>query len=321
MINEEKQINFKRCIFNQHKNYDELDINEVSSILLDQYKIIGGRKFLNVPEANYYLPSNEMELKRMEIYHVLRRYSWKGNFCAPVEDILKNGKAKVLDAGCGTGCWVFDLGTDFPNSTFIGIDIQSSGFPPVNERLPNTGFLEYNLINGIPFPDETFDYVHVSLMWSAFTKQQYINVIHELVRVMKYNGWIEIFEPNMDFKNLGNSMKGVQDAFHTKLKENGIDPMIFLDISKCIRSINELTNIEHRKLNEPIGGWAGRYGEHALKSIQQFYESATYIADYMGIYQGDYQKLIEDFDNQCNQNRTYVESHRFFAKRVKITET
>ncbi|CAG8647090.1 10969_t:CDS:2, partial [Dentiscutata heterogama] len=191
------------------------------------------------------------------------------------------------------------------------------GFPPVNERPPNTGFLEYNLISGIPFPNETFDYVHVSSMWSAFTKQQYINVIHELVRVTKYNGWIEIFEPNMDFKNLGNSMKGVQDAFHTKLKENGIEPMIFLEISKCIKSINELTNIEHRKLNESIGGWAGRGGECVLEAVQQVYESATY----MGISQSDYQKLIEDFDNQCNQNCTYIETHSFFAKKVKIPES
>ncbi|CAG8747211.1 25346_t:CDS:2 [Dentiscutata erythropus] len=285
MINKEKQINYKRSIFNQYKNYDELDINEVATILLDQYKIIGGRKFLDVPEANYLMPSDEMELRRIEIAHVLKRYAWKGNFNAPVEDMLKNGKADVLDAGHSIKC------------------------------LPNTGFLEYNLIRGIPFPDETFDYVHVSSMWSAFTKQQYINVIHELVRVTKYNGWIEIFESNMDYKNLGNSMKGVQDArkftqisVHTKLKENGIVPKIFLEISKCIRSINELTNIEHRKLN-------------VLEAIQQFYESATYMADYMGISQSDYQKLIEDFDNQCNQNRTYLETHRFFAKKVKISET
>ncbi|RIB12522.1 S-adenosyl-L-methionine-dependent methyltransferase [Gigaspora rosea] len=211
-INKENQTNYERKIFNQYKNYDELDINEVSSILLDQYEIIGGRKFLNNNEANYLMPSDEMELRRLEIAHVLKRFSWKGNFSAPVEEILKNGKATVLDAGCGTGCWVLDLGQDFPNSTFVGIDIQSKGFPSVNERSPNIGFLEHNLLSGIPFPDETFDYVHMESMWLAFTKQQYMNVIHELVRVTKNNGWIEIYEVNFDLKNLGSSMKAVQDA-------------------------------------------------------------------------------------------------------------
>ncbi|CAG8717708.1 S-adenosyl-L-methionine-dependent methyltransferase [Gigaspora rosea] len=318
--NKEKQTNNKR-IFNQYKNYDELDINEVSSILLEQYEIIGGRKFLKTDEANNFMPSDEMELRRMDIMHVLTRYSWKGNFSAPVEEILKNGKATVLDAGCGTGCWVLDLGHDFPNSTFVGVDIQPCGFPSVNQRSPNIGFLEYNLLNGIPFPDKTFDYVHMASMWTALTKQQYMNVIHELVRVTKNNGWIEIYEANFNLKNLGNYMKVVQDAFHTKLKQNGFDPMIFLEISKCLKSINELTNIEHKKLDVSIGGWAGRYGEFVLESVKQFYGSATYMPDYMGISQNEYQKLIDGFDKQCNQNQSSLDIHRFIAKKVNLSET
>ncbi|CAG8625137.1 18422_t:CDS:2 [Gigaspora margarita] len=315
--NKETQTNSKRKIFSQYKNYDELDINEVSSILLDQYEIIGGRKFLNNDEANYFMPSDETEIRRLEVAHVLKRYSWKGNFRAPVEETLKNGKATVLDAGCGAGCWVLDLGYDFPNSTFVGIDIQSSGFPSVKGRPQNTGFLEHNLLSGIPFPDETFDYVHMSTMWPALTKQQYINVIHELVRVTKSNGWIEIVESDVDIKNLGNSMKVVQDAFHAKLKENGLDPMIFLEISKCLKSINELTNIQHRKLSVSMGEWSGRYGEYVLDAIKQIFKSATYMPEFMGITQSDYQKLIDQFDEQCNQNHTYIEQHRFISKKVK----
>ncbi|CAG8659110.1 12409_t:CDS:2 [Cetraspora pellucida] len=308
---------YNRSIYNRYKNYHELDVNEVSSILLDQHKIIGGRKFLNNHEANYLMPSDEIEVKRMEVVHVLCRYAWKGNFNAPVEETLRNVKATVLDAGCGAGCWILDLGNEFPNSTFVGIDIQSSAFPSVNERSSNTGFLVHNLITGVPFPDETFDYVHMQVMWSALTKQQYINVIHELVRVTKCNGWIEIMEPNMEMKNLGNSMKAVQNAFHKKLKENGFDPMIFLEVSKCFESINELTNIEHMQLNMSLGGWAGRYYEYILDGVKQIYKSITYLPDYMGISQNDYQKLIDDFDRQCNQNHSYLETHRIFAKKVK----
>ncbi|KAF0527523.1 S-adenosyl-L-methionine-dependent methyltransferase [Gigaspora margarita] len=267
------------------------------------------------------MPSDEMELRRLEIAHVLKRFSWKGNFSAPVEEILKKGKATVLDAGCGAGCWVLDLGQDYPNSTFVGIDIQSKGFPSVNERSPNTGFLVHNLLSGIPFPDETFDYVHMESMWLAFTKQQYMNVIHELVRVTKYHGWIEIYEVNFDLKNLGSSMKSVQDAFHAKLKENGFDPMLFLEISKCLKSINELTNIEYKKVNVSLGGWAGRYGEYTLGAIKQFYEAATYMPDYMRISQSDYQKLIDEFDKQCTQNHTSLDIYRLIAKKVNLSET
>ncbi|CAG8705694.1 16632_t:CDS:2, partial [Racocetra fulgida] len=243
--NEEKKNYIRRSIFDRYKNYDELDINEVSSVLLDQYKIIGGRKYLNTHEANYIMPSDEIEFKRMEVAHVLNRYTWKGNFSAPVEETLRNSKATVLDAGC-VMLEVIIMRNDFPNSTFVGIDIQSGGFPPINERPPNTGFLEHNLITGVPFPDETFDYVHMQSMFSALTKQQYIDVIHELVRVTKCNGWIEIYEPNLDVKNLGNSMKAVQNAY----------------------------------------------------ALKQSYKSATFLPEYMGISQNDYQELIDDFDRQ-----------------------
>ncbi|CAG8782198.1 21160_t:CDS:1, partial [Racocetra persica] len=101
MSNSDKEVkNYnRRSIFDRYNNYDELDINEVASVLLDQYKIIGGRKFLNTHETNYIMPSDEIEFRRMEVAHVLNRYTWKGNFNAPVEETLKNGKATVLDAG------------------------------------------------------------------------------------------------------------------------------------------------------------------------------------------------------------------------------
>ncbi|CAG8443430.1 11290_t:CDS:2 [Dentiscutata erythropus] len=117
-------------------------------------------------------------------------------------------------AHCGAGCWVLDLGHNFPNSTFI----------------------EHNILSEVLFPDETFDYVHMSTMWPALTKQQYINVIHEL--------------------------------------ENGLDSTIFLEISKCLKSINELTNIEDKKLSISMA---------VKQEDMQNFESATYVPDYMGI--------------------------------------
>ncbi|CAG8748293.1 1308_t:CDS:1, partial [Racocetra fulgida] len=86
--NKEKKDS-KRSIVSRYKNHDELDINDVSSILLDQYKIIGGRKSLNTHEGTYVIPSDELELRRLEVAHVLNRYAWKGNFSAPVEEKLK----------------------------------------------------------------------------------------------------------------------------------------------------------------------------------------------------------------------------------------
>ncbi|CAG8480902.1 8908_t:CDS:2 [Scutellospora calospora] len=295
--NEKKESNYSRgCILNQYKNFTKLSINEV----LDPFEYIGGREFINSNEANYLLPIDKIELRRNELTHILRRHVWKGNFSSPVEEILTNGGANVLDIGCGTGFWVLDLAYDFPNSTFVGIDILSNGFLPVNERPSNAGFIKHNLLEGIPFPDKTFDFVQMAAMWSSFTRQQYFNIIKELVRVVKHNGWIEIHEPNMKWKNIGKSVAILQDAFHTKMKEKKFDPTIFLEIPKYLESNDELTNIEHKKTTCPIGGWGGLHGEYSLESAKTFYGSLTYLADNMGISQSDYQKLLDDLEEQLD---------------------
>ncbi|CAG8688688.1 2338_t:CDS:2, partial [Scutellospora calospora] len=253
--------------------------------------------FLNNVEFKQALPSDELELNRLLTIHALVRFK-NGNFSAPVEEILMNNNAKVLDVGCGPGCWIIDLATDFPKSTFIGIDIVSGNFPPVNKRPSNAGFLECNVLNGIPFPNETFDYVHMSIMWSAFTRKQYINTIHELVRVTKHDGWIEIQESDLELVNLGDSMKFLQSTVHAKLREDGFDPKIVFEIPKCLESIDEVSNFEHYEIKASLGKWSGNLGEYALELLKQYYGALTYMPDYMKISHQEYQKLFEKFDNE-----------------------
>ncbi|CAG8436519.1 4038_t:CDS:2, partial [Scutellospora calospora] len=100
------------------------------------------------------------------------------------------------------------------------------------------------------------------------------------------------------------------------LNENGFDPKIFLEISKYLESTNELTNVDHMKLTCSLGEWSGRHGEYILETLKNLYESTTYMPEYMGISKSDYQRLIADFDEQCNQNKSYLEVHRYIAKKI-----
>lgn len=81
-----------------------------------------------------------------------------GNFSAPVEELLEKG-IKVLDVGCGSGRWILEMARDFPNSTFIGVDV-SNVFPSPDKIPSNASFVEGNVLHGLPFADDTFDYVY-----------------------------------------------------------------------------------------------------------------------------------------------------------------
>lgn len=86
-----------------------------------------------------------------------RSHLQHGNYNAPIEDNFING-IKALDVGCGSGRWTIDMAEDYPASHFTGIDI-------VTDILPKTGypenctFLRANTLKGLPFEDNTFDFV------------------------------------------------------------------------------------------------------------------------------------------------------------------
>ncbi|CAG8785723.1 8818_t:CDS:2, partial [Acaulospora morrowiae] len=162
-----------------------------------------GRKFLSDEESKYPFPINDKpELIRSRMTHYLTKSVWKGNFSAPgMDERLKKG-AKVLDVCCGLGFWTMDLANAYPNSTFVGIDLAPM-FPNEDVRPPNAGFLECNILDGIPFPDDTFDFVYQRFVWSAFNEFQWRKIIQELVRVTKKGGVLELMEFDWGFKNPG----------------------------------------------------------------------------------------------------------------------
>ncbi|RIA86567.1 hypothetical protein C1645_829077 [Glomus cerebriforme] len=86
-----------------------------------------------------------MEISRLEMSHLLVKYLWKSNFSSPIHDKLTNERT-----------WLLDMAKMYPKATFIGIDI-SPIFPKTN--LSNVTFFVTNVLNGLPFENNTFDFV------------------------------------------------------------------------------------------------------------------------------------------------------------------
>ncbi|RIB14987.1 S-adenosyl-L-methionine-dependent methyltransferase [Gigaspora rosea] len=192
--------------------YTDNGDNDFETFLqINTHKIFNGRKFLNDDEVNYLLPSDKAEADREAISYAIRRRLFQRYFFSPIEEKLNTG-ATVLDIGCGPGLWMRDVGLDHPSSTFIGIDVDTTQFPPHDRHPSNVGFLGCNATHGIPFPPETFDFVHISMMCTAFTESQWYQVVRDVGRVLKYNGWVEIIVADLLIKNLGKAGKLVLET-------------------------------------------------------------------------------------------------------------
>jgi chemotaxis methyl-accepting protein methylase len=93
------------------------------------------------------------------------------------------------------------MSSDYPKSKFTGIEVKSSIVPAV---LPfNTRFIYHNVLNGIPFYPNSFDYIFMRSMVLCFTESQYEQIIKESIDILKPNGYLELCEGEVNFHNMG----------------------------------------------------------------------------------------------------------------------
>jgi len=96
------------------------------------------------------------------------------NFKAPLGKELQDGIV-VLDSGCGPATWTFDMAKEFPSSKFHGVDITPLSFPE-GVKPDNCEFQVANIAEHIPYPDNTFDYIHQRLLVMGLTHESWDKV-------------------------------------------------------------------------------------------------------------------------------------------------
>ncbi|RIB12002.1 hypothetical protein C2G38_1977432, partial [Gigaspora rosea] len=101
----------------------------------------------------------EREQENAALQHCIEREIFESNFLSPINCGLKEGGLKVLDVGCELGTWLFEMSSDFPNCTFIGVDIAPT---PFTVKPNNVDFVTLvDVTNGLPFKDESFDFIFI----------------------------------------------------------------------------------------------------------------------------------------------------------------
>ncbi|KAI9263061.1 S-adenosyl-L-methionine-dependent methyltransferase [Sporodiniella umbellata] len=149
--------------------------------------LLNGRKYHGETSSVYWLPNDNQEMDRLIGQHFALKALFGGNLPIEADEFLDLEKgAQILDLGCGPGTWIMDMATEFPNSQFTGIDM--SDVFPSNIRPANVSFKLANVLDGLPFEDNTFDLVNFSMFILALKKNQWAPVMNEVRRVLKPGG-------------------------------------------------------------------------------------------------------------------------------------
>ncbi|CAG8523923.1 12871_t:CDS:2 [Funneliformis mosseae] len=277
---------------------------EIDDTLLDSFCYIKGRRYQRSEYITYFFPNDDEEGNE-----ICMNYSFfnKSNFSSPMHEKLMNGNAKVLDLGCGTGRWLLDMAEDYPDSTFVGVDI-SPFFPDSNETPPNVGFLQCNVNDGLPFPDSTFDFVCQRNMITSVTINEWESFVKEMIRVVKPGGYIEMFEMELINENSSPEFKCIEDLIELGLESTGIVPHLQRSIPPILESIPNLKDIRNETISIPVGNWGGKIGEMVIINLPTFP---------WGITDEEYNKIGERCSKELKLNHgRYAMSCRWYGRKA-----
>lgn len=145
-----------------------------------------GRLFHAHGGSPYPMPVDGGEQWRLNALHVLLHERLDSHFAGPVGDVLAQEPGRhrrVLDLCTGTGKWVIDMASIFPNVKFSGIDIVPIA-PRTTPR--NVHFEIADATQPLRWRDGTMDFVHARNVSLAIA--HYPRMLREATRVLRRGG-------------------------------------------------------------------------------------------------------------------------------------
>ncbi|CAG8620839.1 612_t:CDS:2, partial [Ambispora leptoticha] len=197
--------------------------------------------------------------------------------------------ARVIDIGCGTGTWILDMARQYPRSYFIGVDI-SPIFP--SEGLPvNVNFIECNLLDGLPFEDSYFDFIHQKFLVAAFTQSQWKEkVIPEFLRLTR---------PVQNF-----------------MLSKGLNNKIGEVLPSILESTNAFSEIKNQKKSITLGKRGGKNGVETLKFTVRGLSSARgWLSTLVNLTPEHFDALLETFSLEAEKFDTFVYQYRICGRK------
>jgi SAM-dependent methyltransferase len=213
--------------------------------------------------APYIFPKHHSEIDRLDVQHYALRETLGGNYLAPVER-----PGRILDVGCGSGQWGLDLCEQFPAAVVVGFDLVIGK----REKASRHHWARGNLLQGLPFCDDLFDFVHQRLLLAGVPLVRWPAVVADLVRVTRPGGWVELAEPPFEIEREGPANERLRTLTTQLSASMGLDStrVVFDSVDRYLRDAG-LRGVVRREVPVRVGEWGGQVGSLMVSNFRAAY--------------------------------------------------
>lgn len=213
--------------------------------------------------SRYLFPRHPREINRLDLQHYALREAMGADYFAPLER-----PERILDVGTGTGQWCLDMIAELPEARAVGLDLVL-GKPVQDHRY---GFVRGDVTGGLPFPPESFDFVHQRLLRAGIPVVAWRDVVADLVRVTRPGGWVELVEIGEDVTRQGPATSELVGCLNRLAAARGLDSdgRIVSRLEELLAEAG-LDDVTARRVELPVGEWGGRPGSFLASDMRAMF--------------------------------------------------
>jgi len=237
----------------------------------------------------------------------------KKNYIVPLDDVLISGNARVLDIGVGMGLWIIEMASDFPESTFIGID-KDKTFPTT--AIPSNA--EFKIVDATkpwPFKDDEFDLIGQRMLFSDYKATDWPFVLKETFRCLKPGGWIQFAETQVYTSRASDKCIKLCNWVIDLINLQGCNALIYRDLPRLLYETG-FQEIEEFIISIPFGSWGGAVGT-LLKddggAWGDNFKQAT--VNLLGVKPEEYDEMWKAMMTDCETYKSYTNFSVFIAQK------
>ncbi|KAL1934679.1 hypothetical protein VTP01DRAFT_6861 [Rhizomucor pusillus] len=197
---------------------------------------------------------------------------------------------------------------------FHGIDLNPV-FPQTNVPA-NIKFDVAKLGEPLPFPDNTFQFIHQRLVAIGLKAEEWDKALKEHIRILQPGGWLELNEGDLEMRNMGPKTHTLIHAYLEMTLSKNLIPLVARELKERLKNL-QLQDVTEICVDIPMQDDAD--GQITLWDCLSpaFHNMQPYLSQINAAFKDDdyFAKFLKDIGDECREHKTTLRMYRVYGQK------